>query len=364
MATTFDYSYDTAGRLTQVQHNGSTTASYTYDSNGNRLTGLGLTSSPTYDDQDRLLQYGPNAYTYTANGELATKTVGTNTTTYTYDELGNLTRVVLPGGAQIEYLIDGQNRRIGKKVGGVLTQGFLFQNQLNPVAELDGTGAIVSRFVYGSRANVPDYMIKGGVTYRIISDHLGSPRLVINTNDGSIAQQLDYDEFGNVLTDTHPGFQPFGFAGGLYDPDTGLVRFGARDYDAETGRWTTKDPIRFASGDTNMYAYVRNDPANRMDPLGLYWFRQSWQTDFVVGRERSLVEPGDPISRFIEDYVPAGRTFGEAHDRFVEAATRGGIPDWMANIPSMIPTYVGALGKEVLRTLGILDQPPQPALCK
>ena len=43
------------------------------------------------------------------------------------------------------------------------------------------------------------------------------------------------------LNDTNPGFQPFGFAGGLYDPDTGLVRFGARDYDAETGRWTSKE---------------------------------------------------------------------------------------------------------------------------
>src|SRR5574337_1435992 len=362
--TTFDYSYDIAGHLIEVRTNGTTTASYTYDSNGNRLTGPGLGSSPTYDDQDRLLQYGPNAYTYTASGELATKTVGSTVTTYTYDELGNLTRVVLPGGTQIDYLIDGQNRRIAKKVNGTLVQGFLYHNQLNPVAELDGSGNVVSRFVYGTKANVPDYLIKGGVTYRIVSDHLGSPRLVINTADGAVAQQVDYDEFGNVLTDTHPGFQPFGFAGGLYDGDTGLVRFGARDYDAETGRWTTNDPIRFGGGDTNMYAYVGVNPINRVDPLGLYWFRQSWQTDFVVGRERSLVEPGDTISRFIEDYVPAGRTFGETHDAFVDAATRAGIPDPLANIPSMIPTYGGALGKEVLRTMGILEQPAQPALCK
>jgi hypothetical protein len=68
-------------------------------------------------------------------------------------------------------------RRIGKKVNGTLVQGFLYQNQLNPVAELDGTGTLVSRFVYGSKGNVPDYLVKGGMTYRIISDHLGSPRL-------------------------------------------------------------------------------------------------------------------------------------------------------------------------------------------
>jgi len=73
----------------------------------------------------------------------------------------------------------------------------------------------------------------------------------------------------NLVNLTNPGFQPFGFAGGLYDPDTGLVRFGARDYDPEIGRWLTKDPIRFAGGDINLYGYVFNDPVNRFDSTGL-----------------------------------------------------------------------------------------------
>jgi RHS repeat-associated protein len=81
---------------------------------------------------------------------------------------------------------------------------------------------------------------------------------------------MDYDEFGNVTLDTNPGFQPFGFAGGLYDHDTGLVRFGARDYDPETGRWTTKDPMRFEGGDTNLYGYVLGDPVNFVDVYGYY----------------------------------------------------------------------------------------------
>jgi RHS repeat-associated protein len=112
-------------------------------------------------------------------------------------------------------------------------------------------------------------MIKSGTTYRIISDHLGSPRLVINTADGSIAQRMDYDVWGNVTNDTNPGFQPFGFAGGIYDQHTQLTRFGARDYDAETGRWTVKDPIRFDAGDENIYAYAYNDPINYIDVTGL-----------------------------------------------------------------------------------------------
>ncbi len=79
-------------------------------------------------------------------------------------------------------------------------------------------------------------MEKGGDTYRIISDHPGSPRMVVDTATGDIVRQMEYDAFGGIETDSNPGFQPFGFAGGLYDPHTGLVRFGARDYDAYTGR--------------------------------------------------------------------------------------------------------------------------------
>jgi RHS repeat-associated protein len=80
---------------------------------------------------------------------------------------------------------------------------------------------------------------------------------------------MNYDSYGNVLTDTNPGFQPFGFAGGLFDRDTRLVRFGARHYDPDTGRWTTKDPILFAGRDTNLYVYASNDPVNRYDSSGL-----------------------------------------------------------------------------------------------
>ncbi len=185
------------------------------------------------------------------------------------------------------YIIDGQNRRLGKKVNGTLTQGFLYQGQLNPVAELSDSNTVSTRFIYGTKSNVPDQMIKGGVTYRIISDHLGSVRLVVNSSTGGVAQRMDYDEFGNVTYDGNPGFQPFGFAGGLYDAQTKLQRFGVRDYDAKIGRWTNKDPIGFAGG-MNQYGYVHNNPINRIDPYGKDDEGNGFFKCFVECMEREL----------------------------------------------------------------------------
>jgi len=284
---TYAYTYDLVGRLTAVAKNGSTTATYTYDPNGNRtsVTNSGGTTNGTSDNQDRLTQFGSVSYAYTGNGQLQSKTMGAQVTTYQYDELSNLISVTLPSATAISYLVDGDNRRIGRKVNGTLVSGLLYQDHLSPVSELDGANNVVSRFVRATGNNVPDYMIKGGVTYRILVDHLGSPRLVVDVATGAIAQRMDYDEFGKVLNDTSPGFQPFGFAGGLYDKDTQLVRFGARDYDPTTGRWTAKDTIGFAGGDTNLYVYASNDPVNFSDPLGLdddepSCFQQFWNKLF------------------------------------------------------------------------------------
>jgi RHS repeat-associated protein len=304
-STTVAYAYDPVGRLSSVTSSTATTT-YTYDANGNRTGHDGVTA--TYDSEDRLITYGTNRYTYTFAGELATKIANGMTTTYVYDVLGNLTRATLSDGTVIDYTTDALDRRIGKRLNGAPIQGFLYESALRPIAELDGASNVVSRFVYATRMNVPDYMVKAGQIYQIVSDQLGSPRLVVNTATGAIAQRMDYDAFGNVLGDTNPGFQPFGFAGGLYDTHTRLVRFGARDYDAETGRWTAIDPIRFHGGDTNLYSYSGNDPVNSVDPEGLSSGRK-WRIIFETIKQ--LLRPEDASKmakpyRDIEELVEQG----------------------------------------------------------
>ena len=91
---------------------------------------------------------------------------------------------------------------------------------------------------------------------------------MVNAATGTVAERIDYDAWGNVTLDTNPGFVCQGYAGGLRDEATELVRFGARDYDPAVGRWTCKDPIGFAGG-LNRYGYVGGNPIDASDPTGL-----------------------------------------------------------------------------------------------
>jgi RHS repeat-associated protein len=295
-----DYAYDADGRLQEVRIDGEIAAQYAYDANGSRLsrTAGGSQELGTYDAADRVLSYGEFEHGFSNAGHLqATTRSGTDErTSYTYDVFGALRGVSLSSGLRVDYEIDPVGRRVGKKVDGAVTKRWLYLGALRPVAEFDSLNQIVARFVYADRDNVPAIIVKGSTVYRVIADFRGSVRLVVDATTGAVAQRLDYDEFGRVQLDTNPGFQPFGFAGGLYDPDTGLVRFGARDYDPYVGQWTARDPILFEGGDTNLYRYASSDPINFVDPTGLdIWI------EGASGNEPGLhqsINIGDPFGRY------------------------------------------------------------------
>jgi len=272
---TWSYTYDAPGQLATVSYDGVVVERYTYKPAGDRLsmenslTGVSIPPGGySYDDDHKLLAAGSRSYTYDANGRLHTVTDGATTTlSYTSDgALGS----VQTGGHLITYQYDAFGRRATRSVDGARTHAWLYGTGLLPLVEYDGSGNLRTTYFYAS-GPTPVKLVRGSNTYHIINDPLGSPRLVIDAA-GNVVKRLDYDSYGNLLLDSNPAFDlPFGFAGGMSDPAHEWLRFGARDYQPSTGRWTATDPIRFAGGD-NLYTYVANDPVNRRDRLGLESF--------------------------------------------------------------------------------------------
>lgn len=287
-AQTWTYDYDDAGRLDSVTRGGDATPRYRYeyDANGNRIGWSSPTSSCTsggdanrcveLDAQDRLRRYGPvgGADTvtldYDSRGRLLVRRDASGTTRYDYDPYGNLRSVQLPSRA-VRYLADPLGRRIAREVDGARTHAWVYGEGLAPLGQLDAAGRLEVTFIYLTRDWVPDLALhRDGTLYRVISDPIGSVRAVVDLTTGAVVQRYEYSPFGEIeRAEETRNVVPFRFAGGLHDELTGLTRFGARDYDARLGRWTAKDPIGFAGGDSNLYGYVANDPVNYFDPSGL-----------------------------------------------------------------------------------------------
>ena len=269
----YAYTYDDMGRLLTVTKDGTLVEEYQYGLNGNRIYEMNTLKgeagrSYSYSVEDHLLEAGGVVYDYDADGFLTSKTEGSEETGYRYSSRGELLEVTLPGGDTIEYLHDPQSRRIAKKVNGTVVEKYLWLGLTQLMAVYDGSDSLLMRFEYAD-GRMPVAMTAGGTTYYLAYDQVGSLRTVSDAS-GNVVKEISYDSFGTILSDSNPAFAvPFGFAGGLHDRETGLVKFGFRDYDPAIGRWVAKDPILFAGGDVDLYGYVLGDPVNFIDPEGL-----------------------------------------------------------------------------------------------
>jgi len=280
------YHYDDKRRLITVVKNDTTIESYEYDANGNRklqtVDARSITAqAATYNIGDQLETNGNTRFEYDTNGRLSKKFIAviesneegievsteTNVELYSYSSLGRLLSASVDGKT-ITYKHNAIGNRVAMLVDGVTAEKYLWLNKTILVAIYDKDDNLVQRFEYGI-GNTPVSFIQDGNKYYITSDHLGSPRTISDAS-GNVLKAVDYDSFGNVISDTDPMLEiPFGFAGGLHDKDINLIRFGYRDFDPETGRWTARDPIGFGGGDTNLYGYVASDPISFVDSNGL-----------------------------------------------------------------------------------------------
>ncbi len=262
----FLYGWDDDGQLVQVKRDGFEVEAYGYDDRGNR-TSRSVSGGPeqpvSYDGQDRLLTRGTVTYGLDAAGFLAQR----GTDLFTYSAAGEL--LASTAGSAVTYGYDGLRRRVTRTTGGTTTQ-YLYGNpdddvQVTAVRDPSGT-LTVYHYDDGGRLIA---LQRGAARYYVATDATGSPRVVADAT-GTVVRRRRWDAFGVPLEDPTPAFHvALGFAGGLADPLTDLVRFGLRDYEPASGRWTSRDPLLFGGAQGNLYAYVGNHPVGVADPAGL-----------------------------------------------------------------------------------------------
>jgi RHS repeat-associated protein len=320
LTLTSAYSYDAAGRLTDLTHSGyhGTTADYRYTySNGllgserdTTVNGTQPTITYTYYKDDELQQAGNTTYGYDPAGNLTqagntSYSIGADnqlssdgTWSYTYDSEGNLTTKVNAAGTSWTYQYDDANQLVqaqemvngqpaatvlyqydvfGNRIAETATQGgqttttkFAYDGQ-NVWADLDSSGMLqMRRFYLEGVDQMFARLAPDGAPAWYLPDRLGSIRDVVDAN-GAMEDHIDYDAFGNITAESNAAFgDRYKYTGRELDPVTGLQYNRARQYDPSTKRWTSEDPQGFNAGDSNLYRYVGNDPANATDPTGQY----------------------------------------------------------------------------------------------
>jgi RHS repeat-associated protein len=258
-----NYTYDPLYELTAVTQGANTTESYTFDAVGNRLSSL--SASYTYDISNELTAQTGVTYTHDNNGNLTSKTDASGMTSYSWDFENRLTRITLPGGAQVNFKYDPNGRRIQKSSSSGTTN--YVYDHANVLEEVDATGTLVTRYTQNLGTDEPLVTLKSGTTSYYEADALGTVTSLSNSS-GALAKTYVYDSFGKLLSSSGTIANPYGFTGRELDSETGLMYYRARYYDPQIGRFISEDPIGFA-GDTNFYLYVENDPENLTDLSGL-----------------------------------------------------------------------------------------------
>ncbi len=285
VVTTFIY--DTTDQLTGAT--GGRTENYSYDENGNRTmagyqTGTG----------NRITSDGTWTYTHDNAGNLIKKSLGANaeTWTYGYDHDNRMIwaeKRATDGGTlqmRADYKYDAFGNRIEKAVdpdgtGGQPTTTTRFGYDGTDIwADLTSTNTLETRYLRGDMVDELFARIKTGTPAWYDTDRLGSVTHIVN-NSGTVIDQLSYDSYGNVLSETNPSNgDRWKWTGKERDGETGWQLNDARSYASTIGRWTSEDPIK---DDINPYRYVRNSPTNSIDPTGLQ--AQEWQD---TGRTRDI----------------------------------------------------------------------------
>lgn len=273
------FGYDGAGRLTAETFTVagvSKTQSYSYDAQGNRtqMTAAAGTTTSAYNPAGQLLRTegpsGATAYLYDARGNL-TKTIGpAGTASYTWTPDNRLASLSAPGKPVVSFTYDADGTRRTKTVGSATTT--YAWEQGSPVSE--STSGATTSYTYDDAGAPLTIKLASGAVYTYHYDEAGSVAQLTDAAHAAAASYT-YDAWGNVVdqsgTQAVLGANSYLYRGAYgvrFDKETGLYLMGARYYDPVPGRFVSRDPADADLGQSS-YLYAGNDPVMQLDPTGL-----------------------------------------------------------------------------------------------
>jgi RHS repeat-associated protein len=265
-------SYRTDGigrRLSQTQRGGGgapeTTTTMTYPGAGQPQPHAPATVSVAGQARGAgAMATGTGSYSYDRTGNTETRPTGAGDQTYEWDAEGQLTEVRTAGRTTTYVNAPNNSRLLAKQDTGAATL-YLPSGEL----AVSQSGGVTGTRSYQFGGEVVATRTAQGVSY-LVGDHQGTSTLAIDAKSLEPVKRR-FDPFG-VARGTAPAQWPgdYGFVGGAADQVTGLTRLGLRDYDANTGKFLSVDPVRGEDNpqQLNAYAYSVNNPATFSDPSG------------------------------------------------------------------------------------------------
>ena len=277
------YAYDANGQLTQAVFTPNSSdpdgvpsenIQYQYDAVGNRIsqTVNGVKTTYTVNDMNEITSsatagQGTTTYAYDNDGNMVSQTAAGQTTTYTYNAQNQLAGITAPNGSW-SYTYDALGARIASTLNGQTTTYLVDPTGSSNVIAQYTTGKLAASYTYGLGL-VSQTPASTGTPAYYAFDGTGSTADITGAN-GAILNSYTYLPFGGTITSTQTVANPFQFVGqaGVTTDMNGLDSMRLRDYSSVLGQFIAPDPLGQASGTIDVRQYVNNSPIDQVDPNG------------------------------------------------------------------------------------------------
>ena len=333
----WQYVYDTHGRLDRAMLDGQVVEEYRYGARGERVADQCACRNHnqralTYARDGRLVRAGDRGYLFDSHGRLGAVQGPRGAIHLIYDESGGLAQAHLANGLVVTQRTGPGGLPLEKLVNDQLAERFHWLDMTRLSQWDDLRRGVTMRFAY-DKGRVPVAVSvatdEGETEYALGADQTGTIKVVADPH-GHLIQHIQYDSFGNVLSNTNPTFRlPLGFAGGLVDHYTGLVRFGYRDYDPAIGRFTAPDPLGDTGGDHDPWEYCVDDPVNAVDPLGLKdKGLENIDKASKAAKALDALNTASGVAGMVDETIKADKNLNELHKNWEDAIKSSDTSQW------------------------------------